>query len=170
MSRDAVRNPPGFSRGEVQAHAARRLRHRLPPVFGWHRRLHDLVRLALLLGILALCVHAYAGTREATLSWSAVTLNTDGTPASITGYAIYRLQGSTFVKIATVGATTLTFTDLRPPAGLARWCVSAIGLVAGKSAESDCSAIVSKRIHLPAPGGGVVLPTPQGGVVLPPKP
>lgn len=137
-----------------------------------------LVFLAFVLAGLAVCHFAFAGTRDATLSWSPVTLNTDGTPAKITAYKIWRgwsSAQSSMQLIATVDANTFTYFDAHPPAQVNYYAVSAVGQgtdAAGKPilAESSLSAVAKKRIRLPAPSGGRVLPTTPGGVVLPSNP
>lgn len=130
---------------------------------------------AILSGLIALLGTARASTTTARLTWSATTLNTDGSAAQITGYRIWRKgpKDPAFVAIATLGTLT-AYLDANPPPGIVQYAISAIGLVkdsAGKlvSAESVLSNPVTKKIRLPAPTGGRILPAPSGGVLLPPK-
>lgn len=82
-------------------------------------------------------VHAVALTK--TLAWNASTLNTDGTPATIIGYKLYRSSdnGATFLKeFPMTGATILTFTDTAVPVGQICYEVTALN-ANGESARSN---------------------------------
>ncbi len=65
----------------------------------------------LLIGVLCLfSVPAFAAT--ATLSWTAPTTNTDGTPCiDLAGYNIYSHSGTIYTKIASAPSTTMTYVD-----------------------------------------------------------
>ena len=104
-----------------------------------------LLLLALLLGVwgsgtvvLAQSVDP-AAMISRTLTWSAVTTNTDGTPAALTGYQMYRStdNGMTFVKqTPAVAPNTLTWTDQNVPPGNICYEVAALNAV-GESSRSN---------------------------------
>jgi hypothetical protein len=85
-------------------------------------------------------VEAANGTAD--LSWIAPQTNEDGSPVNLTGFNIY--QGSSVTslsKIATVGASTTTFTATNLPAGTQYFAVTAVG-----GGESQFSNVENKTI------------------------
>ena len=90
-----------------------------------------------LFGLLASTLPAWALTR--TLTWQAPTTNTDGTPAVVATYAMYRSSdgGVTFVKqLPLIPGTTLTYTDPNVPTG--EFCYEVTASNAnGESARSN---------------------------------
>lgn len=99
----------------------------------------------LFLSMLFFPMLAFAGT--ATLTWTAPTLNTDGT--AITGAITYKvygaLQGQT--KLLLGSPTLLTFTHSPPPGGT--WCYDVTASVSAQ--ESAHTTEVCKLIPLPIP-------------------
>ena len=87
-----------------------------------------------------------APTGTATLTWSAPTTNTDGTPVTtLTGYQIYygTTQGALNESASVSGATTTTY----EVTGLATWTwYFAVAAVAADGTESAQSSVGSKTI------------------------
>lgn len=108
-------------------------------------------RLLILLCLLP--VFAWAG--EATLSWTAPTQNTDGTPLTdLAGYKIYlgTVQGGPYpvsIDIANPAATTFVVPNLTD--GTTYFFVSTAYNSASTVQESDFSNEVSKLIPFPVP-------------------
>jgi hypothetical protein len=87
-------------------------------------------------------VQAANGTAD--LSWIAPQTNEDGSPVTLTGFNIYQGSSATSLsKIATVGASTITFTATNLPAGTHFFAVTA---VSDTGAESVFSNVESKTI------------------------
>ena len=87
--------------------------------------------------------HAQAPDPQATVSrtlaWNAVVTNTDGTPAALTGYQMYRStdNGGTFAKqLPVIPPSVLVWTDAAVPAGNICYEVAAMNAV-GESTRSN---------------------------------
>lgn len=88
------------------------------------------------LAVAASVSHAQAVSR--TFLWDAPTQNTDGTPAVVDGYTVYRSvdNGVTFSKLGSTAALITTFTDPSVPAGQLCYQVTDFNLL-GESAASN---------------------------------
>jgi len=79
----------------------------------------------------------------ADLSWIAPQTNEDGSPVNLTGFNIYKgSSAASLTKIASVGASTTTFTVNSLPAGTYYFAVTAVG-----GGESQKSNVESKTIY-----------------------
>lgn len=105
----------------------------------------------LLVTCVVLCTQiAYAQTRIAVLTWTAVTKDTDGNALTGVTYNIYQgPRGSGKQKVAT-GITSLTYTAVALPVGETCWRVSASAnaLEGGASAEG-CKSFVAAAPAVP---------------------
>lgn len=105
------------------------------------------VQLAVLISSLFL-ITITAHAAGASLTWTAPTLNTDGT--SISGSLTYNIYRGTSVTTLTklASSSTLSYTDATAPIGTNYYAVTAVNSAGSESAKS---AIVSKVIAAPVP-------------------
>lgn len=115
--------------------------------------------LAFVVGML-LSNAASAGT--ATLTWTAPTQNTDGTPLTdLAGYKIYYGTSATaLTTVGTISSPTATTTVI-PSLGVGTWYFAMTAFNAA-GAESARTATVSKVITAPPPK----VPNPPGGLTV----
>jgi hypothetical protein len=128
------------------------------------------MRLKVLMAV-ALLVSGGARAAGITLTWTAPTRNTDGTP--LTNLASYLVEwsicnadgtfGATGTGSLTVPASATTAAIAKPPTGKVCARVSAKNSL---GVFSDPSATVSKVWLMPAPTNGSVVPAPKNGSLV----
>lgn len=133
--------------------------HRNTPAVGW-----VILALIVALGLAATCAHA--GT--ATVSWTAPTQNTDGSPlTNLAGYRIYYGTSATAINtVVDIPVATTTQRILTLPAGMHYFQMTAYNTLGVESART---AVLSKDIPPPVPGepGNVTITVAMGMLQAP---